>query len=124
MFGLLVAALVVSALLTVRSRTLLSRESKHRQGIVALQALLFYALCVSAFIFIASEDDYRSDGRSRWEVYGGHGWVVAAIAAALAVAHLAPLAARRGGSVVALIGPAGMAAAALSYVAFILNTSN
>jgi hypothetical protein len=124
MFGLLIAALLVSSYLTFRMGPLRYREAPRFQGILVVQTVLFDALCGIGIAFIASEDDYRSDGRSRWEVYGGHGWVVGAIAAGLAVAALAALATFRRGRFVALVGPAGLGACVLSYVAFVLNTAN
>jgi hypothetical protein len=73
--------------------------------------------------YVASEDDYRKGGISRWNAYDAHVVTVAAITACVAVAAGA-LAAGRLGRFTAPVGGAGAAVLILFAAAFLANSLN
>jgi hypothetical protein len=88
-------------------------------------AALLGASALALTVYVASEDDYRRGGISRWQAYDAHTATVAAIAVGLgaAVALLGAATRRRAG--LAIIGfLASSAAFALSFVAFLANSLN
>ena len=76
-------------------------------------------------VYVASEDDYRRGGISRWQAYDAHAVTVAAIAVGLGAAVALVGAATRRRTGLALIGfLASSAAFALFFVAFLANSLN
>jgi hypothetical protein len=87
-------------------------------GIVALTTFVLA-------LFVASEDEYRRGGISRWEAYDAKELTAAAIAMGAAASIMLLLAAARGrqrlGTAAAL---ASTAAAVLAFMAFLANSLN
>ena len=76
-------------------------------------------------LYVASEDDYRRGGISRWEAYDAQELTGAEIATALAAAVALIGAARRRRAGLATIGfLASSAAFALCFAAFLANSLN
>jgi len=75
-------------------------------------------------VYVASEDDYRGNGISRWEAYDAGGLTVAAALAGAALCALAVFGTKRSGRVSLVAGSAGVAVAAFFFVAFAENTLN
>lgn len=73
---------------------------------------------------MASEDDYRGNGISRWEAYEAGGLTIAAALAGAALCAFAVFGATRTGRVSLVAGPAGVAVAAFFFIAFAANTLN
>ena len=76
-------------------------------------------------LYVASEDDYRRGGISRWEAYDAKELTVGAIAVGAAASIMLLLAAARGrqrlGTAAALTSTA---AAVLAFMAFLANSLN
>jgi hypothetical protein len=93
-------------------------------------AALVYAALLTAFalaliLYVASEDDYRRGGISRWQAYDAHEVTVAAIAIGLGAAATLVGAAKRRRASLGIIGfLASGAAFALYFVAFLANSLN
>ena len=80
---------------------------------------------IALALYVASEDDYRRGGISRWDAYDAHGITVAAIAVGLAAALALGWAAARRGARLAVVGfLVSSAAFALYFVAFLANSLN
>jgi hypothetical protein len=92
-------------------------------------AFLYLALlggsALALTLYVASEDDYRRGGISRWHAYDAQELTVAAIATALAAAAALISAAKRRRAGLAIIGfLASSAAFALCFAAFLANSLN
>jgi hypothetical protein len=80
---------------------------------------------IALTLYVASEDDYRRGGISRWHAYDARGLTVAAVATALAAAAALIGAAGRRRAGLAIIGfLASSAAFALCFAAFLANSLN
>jgi len=89
------------------------------------QALLALGGSVYLALYVAGEDDYRSNGTTRWDAYDAKGLTLSAIAMGLAVTVLAlALVAWPRKRFFPALGLAGIVAAALIFVAFFANTLN
>jgi hypothetical protein len=76
-------------------------------------------------LYVASEDDYRRGGISRWEAYDAHEVTVGAMATGLAAALVLVGAATWRRTGLAIVGfLASTAAFALYFVAFLANSLN
>ncbi len=112
------AGLVLAHLAAAGARRWWRGGAHVAAGLAALSAVALTA-------YVASEDDYRHDGRSRWVVYDAQELSVAAIAASAAAAIVLPIASRRphpGRRTLAALLTS--AAGALTFVAFLANTLN
>ena len=88
-------------------------------------AVLLCASALALAMYVASEDDYRRGGISRWEAYDAQAITVAAIAIGLGAAVALVGAATRRAVRLAVIGfLASSAAFALSFAAFLANSLN
>jgi hypothetical protein len=88
-------------------------------------AALLGVSALALTVYVASEDDYRRGGISRWQAYDAHAITVAAIAIGLGAAVALVGAATRRHSGLAMIGfLASSAAFALSFAAFLANSLN
>jgi len=88
------------------------------------QALLALGGSVYLALYVAGEDDYRSNGTTRW-AYDAKGLTLSASAMGLAVTVLAlALVAWPRKRFFPALGLAGIVAAALIFVAFFANTLN
>ena len=95
------------------------------RGTLGAQALLALGGSVYLALYVAGEDDYRSDGTTRWNAYDAKGLTLTAIAMGLAVTALAlALVAWPRKRFLPALGLAGIVAAALIFVAFFANTLN
>lgn len=122
---LLTIALLADSLWTVMRASALARaQTGSRSPTLIGQAILFAGAGAYLTYYAASEDSYRRGGISRWEAYDAHALTVGAIGACLAVCVLTLLADRRRGRLVWLAGLAGLAAAALFFVAIAANSLN
>jgi hypothetical protein len=87
-------------------------------GVAALTAFVLA-------LYVASEDDYRRGGISRWDAYDAKELTAAAIAVGVAASIMLLLAAARGrhrlGTAAALTSTA---AAVLAFLAFLANSLN
>jgi hypothetical protein len=99
-------------------------ETWPRSAALVYAALLgASALVLTAYV--ASEDDYRRGGISRWQAYDAHTVTVAAIAIGLGAAVALVGAATRRRTRLAIIGfLASSAAFALFFAAFLANSLN
>ena len=97
--------------------------ARSRRAAVIAQAAIFLWGAVYLTYYVASEDDYRRGGISRWDAYDAHVVTVAAITACLALAAGA-LAAERRRSFAAAVGGAGLAVLILFAAAFLANSLN
>jgi hypothetical protein len=87
-------------------------------------AALLGASALALTVYVASEDDYRRGGISRWQAYDAHAVTVAAIAIGLGAVALVGAATRRR-TRLAIIGfLASSAAFALFFAAFLANSLN
>jgi hypothetical protein len=87
-------------------------------------AALLGASALALTVYVASEDDYRRGGISRWQAYDAHAVTVAAIAIGLGAVALVGAATRRR-THLAIIGfLASSAAFALFFAAFLANSLN
>jgi hypothetical protein len=87
-------------------------------------AALLGASALALMVYVASEDDYRRGGISRWQAYDAHAVTVAAIAIGLGAVALVGAATRRR-THLAIIGfLASSAAFALFFAAFLANSLN
>jgi hypothetical protein len=77
---------------------------------------LFLALAVVTVVYVASEDDYRHLGVSRWSTYDAQAITVAAVASSLVVSVVCFVALRRRGLAVTVGGLAAVAIL-LNYLA-------
>jgi hypothetical protein len=99
-------------------------ESWPRSGALAYSALLG-ASAIALTWYVASEDDYRRGGISRWDAYDAHVLTVAAIAIGLAAAVALVGAATRHHAGLAMGGfLLSSAAFALYFAAFLANSLN
>ena len=101
--------------------------ARHRvlRVVALMQAAGLAVASVALTLYVAAEDDYRSDGTSRWEAYDVKELTVVAVAVGgLAVAALvwASATQRRGPAIGGFV--ASSAAAALQFAAMIANTVN
>lgn len=88
-------------------------------------AALLGASALALTVYVASEDDYRRGGISRWQAYDAHTVTVAAIAIGLGAAVALVGAATRRRTRLAIIGfLASSAAFALFFAAFLANSLN
>jgi hypothetical protein len=88
-------------------------------------AALLGASALALTVYVASEDDYRRGGISRWQAYDAHAVTVAAIAVGLGAAVALVGAATRRRTGLSIIGfLASSAAFALFFVAFLANSLN
>jgi hypothetical protein len=110
--------IVLAAVVGVRG------ESWPRSGAFAYAALLGTS-AIALTWYVASEDDYRRGGISRWDAYDAHVLTVAAIAIGLvaAVALVGAAARRRAGPAISgfLVSSAAFA---LYFAAFLANSLN
>jgi hypothetical protein len=98
--------------------------ARSRRAALIAQAAIFLWGAAYLTYYVASEDDYRGGGISRWDAYDAHVVTVAAIAACLAVAAGA-LAAQRWRRIVAVaVGGAGLAVLVLFATAVLANSLN
>ena len=97
--------------------------ARSRSAALIAQAAIFLWGAAYLTYYVASEDDYRRGGISRWDAYDAHVVTVAAITACLAVAAGA-LAAQRWRRMVAAVGGAGMAVLVLFAAAVLANSLN
>jgi hypothetical protein len=112
------AGLVLAIVIGVRG------EMWPRAAAFAYAALLG-ASAVALTLYVASEDDYRRGGISRWDAYDAHALTVAAIAIGLAAAVALVGAATRRWARLATIGfLASSAAFVLYFAAFLANSLN
>jgi drug/metabolite transporter (DMT)-like permease len=97
----------------------------RRRAATTVQALLAAAASTALILYVASEDDYRDTGVSRWEAYDAEAMtVVAALAGAIVCAGALVEARRRGRRALVLVGAAGIVAAVLLFLAFAANSLN
>ena len=95
------------------------------RGALGAQALLAVGASLYLALYVAGEDDYRSNGTTRWEAYDAKGLTLTAIAVGLAVTVLAlALVAWPRKRFLPALGLAGIVAAALIFIAFFANTLN
>jgi hypothetical protein len=88
-------------------------------------AALLGACAIGLTLYVASEDDYRRGGISRWDAYDAHALTVAAIAIGLAAAVALVGAATRRRARLATIGfLVSSAAFFLYFAAFLANSLN
>jgi hypothetical protein len=88
-------------------------------------AALLGASAIALTLYVASEDDYRRGGISRWDAYDAHALTVAAIAIGLAAAVGLVGAATRRRARLATIGfLVSSAAFVLYFAAFLANSLN
>jgi hypothetical protein len=86
---------------------------------------LLGASALALTLYVASEDDYRRGGISRWQAYDAHTVTVAAIAIGLGAAVASVGAATRRRTRLAIIGFLSSSAAfALFFAAFLANALN
>jgi hypothetical protein len=97
--------------------------ARSRSAALIAQAAIFLWGAAYLTYYVASEDDYRRGGISRWDAYDAHVVTVAAITACLAVAAGA-LAAQRWRRIVAAVGGAGVTVMVLFAAAFLANSLN
>jgi hypothetical protein len=90
-----ILAWLVLALIGAFATPALSRRRSWQTGSLLVNAAILLVLAVATTIYVAGEDDYRRDGRSRWTVYDAHVITVVAITAAIVAATVALLALRR-----------------------------
>ena len=101
------------------------RGEKWPRSAAFLYLALLGGSALALTLYVASEDDYRRGGISRWHAYDAQGLTVAAIATALAAAAVLISAARRRRAGLAIIGfLASSAAFALCFAAFLANSLN
>jgi hypothetical protein len=101
------------------------RDETWPRSAAFVYAALLGAYALALTLYVASEDDYRRGGISRWHAYDAHELTIAAIAAGLgtAVALAGAATWRRAG--LAVIGfLASSAAFALYFAAFLANSLN
>jgi hypothetical protein len=85
----------------------------------------FYSALLAGSLYVASEDDYRRGGISRWDAYDVRGLTVAAIAIGLVAAVVLVGAATWRRTGFAIIGfLASSAAFTLYFAAFMANSLN
>ncbi len=88
-------------------------------------AALLSASAIALTLYVASEDDYRRGGISRWDAYDAHALTVAAIALGLAAAVALVGAATRRQARLAIPGfLVSSAAFVLYFAAFLANSLN
>ena len=111
------AGLVLAVAVGVRGET-------WPRSVAFAYAALLSGFAIALALFVASEDDYRRGGISRWDAYDAHGLTVAAIAVGLAAA-VALVAATRRRARMAIVGfLASSAAFVLYFAAFLANSLN
>jgi hypothetical protein len=120
--------LLLIALLVIVSAWVLAEArdpvSARRRAALWTQAVLAALTTAALIVYVASEDDYRDNGMSRWEAYDAGELTLAAAVAGSALCAFAVFGTTRGGRVSLLAGPAGVAASALFFVAFAANSLN
>jgi hypothetical protein len=101
------------------------RSEKWPRAAGFVHAALLGVSTLGLTVYVASEDDYRRGGISRWEAYDAEALTVAAIAIGLvaAVALVGACARRRPGLAVAGFLVSAVALA-LQFVAFLANSLN
>jgi hypothetical protein len=101
------------------------RSEKWPRAAGLAHGALLAVSTLSLTLYVASEDDYRRGGISRWEAYDAEAVTVAAIAVGLvaAVALVGASARRRPGLAVAGFLVSAVALA-LQFVAFLANSLN
>ena len=88
-------------------------------------AALLSASAIALTLYVASEDDYRRGGMSRWDAFDAHALTVAAIAIGLAAAVALVGAATRRWVRLAIAGfLISSAASVLYFAAFVANSVN
>ena len=112
------AGIVLAVVVAVRS------ETWPRTAAFAYAALLS-ASAIGLTFYVASEDDYRRGGISRWDAYDAHALTVAAIVIGLAAAVALVGAATRRQARLAITGfLVSSAAFVLYFAAFLANSLN
>lgn len=112
------AGIALAAVVSVRGET-------WPRSAAFVYAALLGASALALTVYVASEDDYRRGGISRWQAYDAHPVTVAAIAVGLGSAVALVGAATRRRTGLAIIGfLASSAAFALFFVAFLANSLN
>jgi hypothetical protein len=111
------AGILLAAVVGVRG------EDWPRMAAFAYAALLS-ASAIALTLYVASEDDYRRNGISRWDAYDAHALTVAAIAVGLAAAVAVVGAATRRPTRLAIGFLVSSAAFVLYFVAFLANSLN
>jgi peptidoglycan/LPS O-acetylase OafA/YrhL len=97
----------------------------RRRAATTIQAVLAGAASAALILYVASEDDYRDTGVSRWEAYDAEAMtVVAALAGAVVCAGALVQARKRDRRALVLVGAAGIIAAVLLFLAFAANSLN
>jgi hypothetical protein len=101
------------------------RGETRPRSVAFVYAALLGATTFALTVYVASEDDYRGGGISRWRAYDAHAITVAAIAIGLGAAIALVGAATRRRTGLVIIGfLASSAAFALSFAAFLANSLN
>jgi hypothetical protein len=120
--------LVLIALLVIASAWVLAAAwdpvPMRRRAALWTQAALAALSTAALAVYVASEDDYRDNGISRWEAYDADGLTVAAALAGAALCAFAVFGTTRSGRVSLVAGSGGVAVAAFFFVAFAANTLN
>lgn len=112
------AGLVLAVVVGVRGET-------WPRGAAFAYAGLLTASAIALTLYVASEDDYRRGGISRWDAYDAHVLTVAAIAVGLATAGALLGAATRRQARLAITGfLVSSAAFVLYFAAFLANSLN
>jgi tellurite resistance protein TehA-like permease len=120
-FVLLSLFVVASAWVIAESRDF---APARRRASLWTQAALAGLTTAALVVYVAGEDDYRGNGISRWDAYDAEALTVCAALAGAALVALAVFGTTRGGRVALIVGPAGVAVAALFFVAFAANSLN
>jgi hypothetical protein len=91
-------------------------RTSRRRGVLGLTAAGYLALTAWTVVYVASDDDYRDNGISRWNTYGAKPITVVAIAATLLVSAVAGFAAMRRPGLSRAVWALALVALALDYV--------
>ena len=121
----LVLPLVAFTSLIVSGLAVVDRGVGPATGAALIEAAVLAASTATLVGYVASEDDYRDNGISRWEAYDAQVLTSVAVAAGAVAAAALVLAWkrwRRPLAVTAFLAAAG--AAALQFVAFLANSLN
>jgi hypothetical protein len=101
------------------------RSERWPRSAAFVYAALLGASAIGLTLYVASEDDYRRGGISRWDAYDAHALTVAAIATGLGAAVALVGAAMRRRAGLAITGfLTSSAAFALHFAAFLANSLN
>jgi hypothetical protein len=114
---------LVAAAGVVLAGGIILRIAHWRVGVL-VQGAVVAASTLALGLYVASEDDYRRGGISRWEAYDAQALTVGAIAAGVAASILLVLAARGRRWLGIAASLASTAAAVLAFTAFLANSLN